>query len=117
MHTNSFDEAIGLPTDFSASLARNTQLILAHESAIGATVDPWGGSYMMEALTQELVDGALEVRAPHDPNVNARNRGLVGRDKSRLGCTRLTGADWSWRVVVGWTCLELTGNGVVTWRS
>ena len=43
LHTNSFDEAIGLPTDFSASLARNTQLILAHETGIGHTVDPWGG--------------------------------------------------------------------------
>jgi len=63
LHTNSFDEAIGLPTDFSASLARNTQLILAHESGLGATVDPWGGSYMMEALTQQLVDGASEIIA------------------------------------------------------
>jgi len=61
LHTNSFDEAIGLPTDFSASLARNTQLILAHESGLGATVDPWAGSYMMESLTQQLVDGALEI--------------------------------------------------------
>merc|ERR1719197_1158073 len=61
LHTNSFDEAIGLPTDFSASLARNTQLVLAHESGLGQTVDPWGGSYMMESLTQQLVDGALEI--------------------------------------------------------
>merc|ERR1712046_78785 len=58
LHTNSFGEAIGLPTNFSASLARNTQLILAHESGIGHTVDPWGGSYMMEALTKQLVDEA-----------------------------------------------------------
>ena len=43
LHTNSFDEAIALPTDFSASLARNTQLILQDESGLGHTVDPWGG--------------------------------------------------------------------------
>ena len=61
LHTNSFDEAIGLPTDFSASLARNTQLLLAHESGVGMAVDPWGGSYMMESLTQQLVDGAREI--------------------------------------------------------
>ena len=61
LHTNSFDEAIGLPTDFSAALARNTQLVLSHESGLGMTVDPWGGSYMMESLTQQLVDGALEI--------------------------------------------------------
>jgi methylmalonyl-CoA mutase len=58
LHTNSFDEAIGLPTDFSASLARNTQLILQQESGIGHSIDPWGGSYMMESLTQELIEGA-----------------------------------------------------------
>jgi methylmalonyl-CoA mutase len=61
LHTNSFDEAIGLPTDFSASLARNTQLILAEESGLGHSVDPWGGSYMMESLTASLVDGAMEI--------------------------------------------------------
>ena len=61
LHTNSFDEAIGLPTDFSASLARNTQIILAEESGLGHSVDPWGGSYMMESLTSQLVDGAMEI--------------------------------------------------------
>ena len=61
LHTNSFDEAIGLPTDFSASLARNTQLILSEESGLGHCVDPWGGSYMMESLTTSLVEGAMEV--------------------------------------------------------
>jgi len=61
LHTNSFDEAIGLPTDFSASLARNTQLILANETQIHATVDPWGGSYMMERLTEDLLAAAEAV--------------------------------------------------------
>jgi len=63
LHTNAFDEAIGLPTDFAAAMARNTQLILAEESGVGHVVDPWGGSFMMEALTDELVReaGALIV--------------------------------------------------------
>jgi len=61
LHTNSFDEAMGLPTEFSARIARNTQLILQEETAITRVVDPWGGSYMMEALTDELAAAALGV--------------------------------------------------------
>ena len=58
LHTNSFDEALGLPTDFSARIARNTQLILAEETGIPHVVDPLAGSYYVEALTQELADQA-----------------------------------------------------------
>ena len=58
LHTNAFDEAIALPSAFSAHLARNTQLILQHETDITATVDPFGGSYFMEKLTQDLIDKA-----------------------------------------------------------
>ncbi|WP_419172825.1 methylmalonyl-CoA mutase [Halobacteriovorax sp.] len=58
LHTNSFDEAIALPTEFSARIARNTQIILQEETGITNTVDPWGGSYMMESLTQEIADKA-----------------------------------------------------------
>ncbi|WEK03490.1 MAG: methylmalonyl-CoA mutase [Candidatus Devosia phytovorans] len=58
LHTNSFDEAIALPTEFSSRIARNTQLILQHESRITDVVDPLGGSYYVEALTQQLVEGA-----------------------------------------------------------
>jgi methylmalonyl-CoA mutase len=54
LHTNSFDEALALPTDASARVARNTQLILQLETGIPQTVDPWGGSYFMEALTHAL---------------------------------------------------------------
>ncbi len=61
LHTNSFDEAVALPTDFSARIARNTQLILQEETHITTVVDPWGGSYMMESLTQELADKALAI--------------------------------------------------------
>ena len=58
LHTNSFDEAIALPTEFSSRIARNTQLILQHESRITDVVDPLGGSYYVEALTAELIKGA-----------------------------------------------------------
>jgi methylmalonyl-CoA mutase len=54
LHTNSFDEAIALPSDFAARLARNTQLILQKETDLTATVDPFGGSYFMESLTHDL---------------------------------------------------------------
>jgi methylmalonyl-CoA mutase N-terminal domain/subunit len=52
LHTNAFDEALGLPTEFSARIARNTQLILQEETQIPNVADPWGGSHMMEALTK-----------------------------------------------------------------
>ncbi|MDP9125812.1 MAG: methylmalonyl-CoA mutase [Pseudomonadota bacterium] len=67
LHTNSFDEAIALPTETSSRIARNTQLILQEETHITSVVDPWAGSYMMESLTQEMADKAWaiieEVRA------------------------------------------------------
>ena len=63
LHTNSFDEAIALPTEFSARIARNTQLILQEETGIRQVVDPWGGSYMMESLTDELANRARELIA------------------------------------------------------
>ena len=61
LHTNSFDEAIALPTEQSARIARNTQLILQHESGITDVVDPLGGSYYIEALTKNLADRAWEL--------------------------------------------------------
>jgi methylmalonyl-CoA mutase len=60
LHTNALDEAIALPTDFSARIARNTQLFLQHESGITRVVDPWGGSYYVEALTEALYNRAWE---------------------------------------------------------
>ena len=61
LHTNSFDEALGLPTDFSARIARNTQLILAEETGVTDVVDPLGGSYYVESLTNALADRAWEI--------------------------------------------------------
>jgi methylmalonyl-CoA mutase len=60
LHTNSLDEAIALPTDFSARIARNTQLFLQEETGICRTVDPWGGSYYVESLTKELMHKAWQ---------------------------------------------------------
>jgi methylmalonyl-CoA mutase len=61
LHTNSFDEAIGLPTEFSARIARNTQLIVQEESHVCRTVDPLGGSYYIESLTNEIVKEAKKI--------------------------------------------------------
>jgi methylmalonyl-CoA mutase len=61
LHTNSLDEAIALPTDSSARIARNTQLIIQEETHVCSVVDPWAGSYMMERLTQDMADRAWAI--------------------------------------------------------
>ncbi|MBT4162405.1 MAG: methylmalonyl-CoA mutase, partial [Gammaproteobacteria bacterium] len=58
LHTNALDEAIALPSEFAARIARNTQLVIQEETGITDVIDPWGGSYMMESLTQEIADKA-----------------------------------------------------------
>jgi methylmalonyl-CoA mutase len=61
LHTNALDEAVGLPTEFSARIARNTQLILQEEAMIPKVADPWGGSFLMESLTDELCEAATRI--------------------------------------------------------
>ncbi|WP_203332981.1 methylmalonyl-CoA mutase [Planococcus beigongshangi] len=61
LHTNALDEAIALPTDFSARIARNTQLFLQEETAMTKVIDPWGGSFYVESLTKQLTDKAWEL--------------------------------------------------------
>jgi len=61
LHTNSLDEAIALPTEFSARIARNTQLIIQEETHITNVIDPWAGSYLMESLTQDMADKAWAI--------------------------------------------------------
>jgi methylmalonyl-CoA mutase len=61
LHTNALDEAIALPSEFSARIARNTQLIIQEETHITSVVDPWAGSYMMEKLTQDMADAAWKI--------------------------------------------------------
>ncbi|GAB6027164.1 hypothetical protein CHUAL_013918 [Chamberlinius hualienensis] len=61
LHTNSFDEALALPSKFSARIARNTQIILQEESGIPKVIDPWAGSYMMESLTLEIYEAGKKI--------------------------------------------------------
>ncbi len=61
LHTNALDEAIALPSEFAARIARNTQLVIQEETGITDVIDPWGGSYMMESLTQSIADRAWEL--------------------------------------------------------
>lgn len=68
LHTNALDEAIALPTEFSSRIARNTQLIIQEETGITKVVDPWGGSYMMESLTQDIADKAWELISEIEDN-------------------------------------------------
>ncbi|MCW5893378.1 MAG: methylmalonyl-CoA mutase [bacterium] len=79
LHTNSFDEAIALPTDASARIARNTQLILQLETGIPKVIDPWGGSYFMESLTHALAAKAL---------------GLIDECEQMGGMTKAIEAGW-----------------------
>ena len=73
LHTNSLDEALALPTDFSARIARNTQLFLQQEAGTCRVIDPWGGSYFVERLTADLTARAL------DPYCRDREDGRHGQ--------------------------------------
>jgi len=79
LHTNALDEAIALPTDFSARIARNTQIVIQEETGMCNVVDPLGGSYYIEALTQELVDKAWEI---------------IERVQAEGGMAKAVGAGW-----------------------
>jgi methylmalonyl-CoA mutase len=80
LHTNAFDEALALPTEASARIARNTQLILQEETHIANVVDPWAGSYLMETLTQQMADAAWEI---------------IGEVEAQGGMTRAVGSGWA----------------------
>ncbi|MCC7287393.1 MAG: methylmalonyl-CoA mutase [Burkholderiaceae bacterium] len=80
LHTNSFDEAIALPGEFSSRIARNTQLILQEETHLTQVVDPWAGSYMMESLTQAMADAAW---------------GIIEEVQAQGGMTRAVASGWA----------------------
>jgi len=84
LHTNSFDEAMGLPTKFSSRIARNTQLVLQEETGITSVADPWGGSYLMEKLTDQLYREALEIMKEVDEHGGMAKAIESGMPKARI---------------------------------
>ncbi|WP_430764193.1 methylmalonyl-CoA mutase [Rhizobium sp. BR 315] len=104
LHTNSFDEAIALPTEFSARIARNTQLILQHETGITNVVDPLAGSYYVESLTKELADKAwalIEEVEALGGMTKAVNEGLPKRLIEEAATRRQAAVDRGDEVIVG----------------
>ena len=104
LHTNSFDEAIALPTDFSARIARNTQLILAEESGVTAVADPLGGSWYVEKLTRELEDKAwalIEEVEEHGGMTRAVAEGLPKHRIEEAAAARAAKVDTGETVIVG----------------
>ncbi|OOO20312.1 methylmalonyl-CoA mutase [Rhizobium sophoriradicis] len=104
LHTNSFDEAIALPTEFSARIARNTQLILSHETGVTKVVDPLAGSYYVESLTQELADRAwalIEEVEALGGMTKAVNDGLPKRMIEEAAARRQAAVDKGEEVIVG----------------
>lgn len=84
LHTNALDEAVALPTEFSARIARNTQIIIQEETGITQVVDPWGGSYMMESLTQQIADRAWELIEEIEQNGGMAKAIEAGLPKLRI---------------------------------
>jgi len=84
LHTNAFDEAIALPTEHSARVARATQLMIQEETGVTRVADPWGGSYFMEALTSQLADKAREIIADVDAAGGMRAMVESGEAKRRV---------------------------------
>jgi len=104
LHTNSFDEAIALPTDFSARIARNTQLILAEESGITAVADPLGGSWYVEKLTRELEEKAwalIQEVEEHGGMTKAVAEGLPKHRIEEAAAARAAKVDTGETVIVG----------------
>ncbi|MGH6806963.1 MAG: methylmalonyl-CoA mutase family protein, partial [Ensifer adhaerens] len=104
LHTNSFDEAIALPTEFSARIARNTQLILQHETGVTKVVDPLAGSYFVESLTNELAEKAwalIEEVEAMGGMTEAVNAGLPKRLIEEAATRRQAAVDKGEEVIVG----------------
>jgi methylmalonyl-CoA mutase len=104
LHTNSFDEAMALPTEFSSRIARNTQLILQHETGITDVVDPLAGSYYVESLTHELAEKAwalMEEIEAHGGMTKAVAEGLPKRMIEEAATERQARIDKGEQVIVG----------------
>lgn len=105
LHTNALDEAIALPTETSARIARNTQLVLLHETGIPDVIDPWAGSYAIEALTDEFYQKAgdviREVEEEYGGMVQAIKKGMPGARIEASASKRQARIDSGQEVVVG----------------
>lgn len=104
LHTNSFDEAIALPSEFSAKIARDTQLILQEETHIPDVIDPWGGSYMMESLTRQIADKAkslMQEVEQHGGMTKAIESGLPKLRIEEAAARRQAAIDRGEEVIVG----------------
>ncbi|HEV7658740.1 MAG TPA: methylmalonyl-CoA mutase [Allosphingosinicella sp.] len=104
LHTNSLDEAVALPTDFSARIARNTQLVIAEESGIANVADPLGGSYYVESLTGELAEKAwalIEEVEGLGGMTNAVASGMPKRRIEEAAAARAAAVDRGETVIVG----------------
>ena len=104
LHTNALDEAIALPTDFSARIARNTQLVVQHETGITNVVDPLGGSYYIEALTDSLVKRAEELMSEVEKAggmINAIEAGIPKQKIEESAARRQARLDRGEDVIVG----------------
>jgi len=120
LHTNSFDEAIALPTEFSARVARNTQLILQEETGITQVVDPWGGSYFMERLTHDIASRASELMQEiedHGGMARAIESGLPKLRIEEAAASRQARIDRGEEVVVGVNKYRLPEEAEIEYRD
>ncbi len=120
LHTNSFDEAVGLPTEFSARIARNTQLILAEETGVTRTVDPLAGSYYVESLTSDLADRAREIIAEVEEMGGMTKAIATGTPKLRIeeaAALRQVRIDRGHDTVVGVNKYQIEGGESVDVRD
>jgi methylmalonyl-CoA mutase N-terminal domain/subunit len=104
LHTNSFDEALALPSEQAVQVALRTQQIIAHESGVADTVDPLGGSYYIEWLTDQIEDGALEYIKKIDEMggaLEAINRGYIQKEISRSSYNYQKAVDSGEQIIVG----------------
>ncbi|HVY50522.1 MAG TPA: methylmalonyl-CoA mutase [Devosia sp.] len=120
LHTNSFDEAIALPTDFAARIARNTQLILQHESRVTDVVDPLGGSYYVEALTADLVSRAAALMREVEAQggmVKAVQEGGPKAEIEKAAALRQARIDRGEEVIVGVNRYRLEAEEPIAFRE
>ena len=120
LHTNSFDEAIALPTDFSARIARNTQLILQHETGVADVIDPLAGSYYIESLTASLAENAWTLMQEIEAQggmIKAVAAGLPKRMIEESATRRQAAVDRGERVIVGVNKYRLADEAMIVTRE